>query len=738
MVPKDDWNLDMCIQWLQDEVAWNKDNIEAVRSWLEDFELPGMHIEVRELKDKTPPIPVNDINKLQIALKQLQPPGKALNVSYTSPDGSLGPYADPLKRWAECVSRGEEEIKTVEEYNTMKHTCGKVMVLRYSDLLKSERNDKALKELRDDVLATELRLSQLRGEEKEIDAVAAGVLGDVEARVLPEHLAWPCFFVGKQAAGAQNAHVLLRRVRQPVESMEKDAIKYFETHKFRNSRKILWLGAAGIGKSSYTSVIAEQLVRNMSTKGNPSLVTFRIDTFLYHITCPHPGSIRVETVALRFIDDLIAISYGIVKRNGVLLMELMEKDTCPSAVCHMLSSSSVKDADEVFKEQMKSGNTLIYYISPYEMWEVRAAAKLLYHLHEGKQNSELLNGDQRDSKLTCDEFVERALKKYYEVGGLPRYLFQNSSIYVSRKHDIAATDFFAALQDSRPFWYTSSAQFIIAPINLSSTSWCSTVEGACIRFVYLSDICERQVVKRLSESNLNKCRVMRALFGDWLTEEVLLFASLQHHMVDTVISMFKAEWYKNPGSGRPLTSGCEMDDTFVTSMQPCIHMLNIGEPICTKPVIDLEEFTLYKCMPNVNMTVADCFVVDHVNRRLWLFYNSLSVASNHPFKISNLRKIEESMRIKENNYTAHLCYVRSSHRGGDVGLEFTKGGQTADLPADINAIYRFYVVRIHYEGIDRRVHLPNATNVKNSFDSEMKKDGSAVEDCFAFNNIMHV
>ena len=169
----------------------------------------------------------------------------------------------------------------------MKHTCDKVMVLRYSDLLKSERNNKALKELRDDVLATELRLSQLRGEEKEIDAVAAGnVLGDVEARVLPAHLAWPCFFVVKQKAGAQHTHVLLRRIRQPVENMEKDA-----SRKFKNcglNKVILWLGAAGIGKSSYTSVIAEQLVRNMSTKGDPSLVTFRIDTFLYHITCPQP------------------------------------------------------------------------------------------------------------------------------------------------------------------------------------------------------------------------------------------------------------------------------------------------------------------------------------------------------------------------------------------------------------------------------------------------------------------
>ena len=109
MVPKNEWNLDMCIQWLQDEVAWNKDNIEAVRSWLEDFDSPGMLIEVRKLEDKTPPIPVNDINKLQIALERLQPPGKALNVSCTSPDGFLGLHAEPLKRWAECVSRADQD-----------------------------------------------------------------------------------------------------------------------------------------------------------------------------------------------------------------------------------------------------------------------------------------------------------------------------------------------------------------------------------------------------------------------------------------------------------------------------------------------------------------------------------------------------------------------------------------------------------------------------------------------------
>ena len=150
-----------------------------------------MHIEVRELKDKTPPIPVNDINKLQIALERLQPPGKALNVSYTSPDGSLGLHAEPLKRWAECVSRGEEEIKTVEEYNTMKHTCGKVMVLRYSQLV--QELDEADK---NSFVLTQQKLQQLCIDDKGGPAVSASEY-DMEVRILPKQLKWPSFFVSK-------------------------------------------------------------------------------------------------------------------------------------------------------------------------------------------------------------------------------------------------------------------------------------------------------------------------------------------------------------------------------------------------------------------------------------------------------------------------------------------------------------------------------------------------------------
>ena len=48
----------------------------------------------------------------------------------------VGPYAELLKRWAECVSRPELRVKSIEEYHTMKDIYDGVLVLRYSDLLK--------------------------------------------------------------------------------------------------------------------------------------------------------------------------------------------------------------------------------------------------------------------------------------------------------------------------------------------------------------------------------------------------------------------------------------------------------------------------------------------------------------------------------------------------------------------------------------------------------------------------
>ena len=128
--------------------------------------------------------------------------------------------------------------------------------------------------------------------------------------------------------------------------------------------------------------------------------------------------------------------------------------------------------------------------------------------------------------------MTRAVDRCHEVGGLPRYIFQSDQIFETRKIDIAthsaATDFFSTLEKNNPYKLTTSAKFIIAPISLSSTSWCYTVEDTRVRFVYLSESCERQVIKYLSESNLNKLRAMREQFGDWLTDASIRIAAATH------------------------------------------------------------------------------------------------------------------------------------------------------------------------------------------------------------------
>ena len=133
-------------------------------------------------------------------------------------------------------------------------------MLRYSDLLKElEAEDREAFAL---MKKQKLQLlAEAKGDEKLIDAIDY----DMEARILPQHLMWPSFFVAKQGdaknkhvqGDAKNKHVLLRRIQPPVKNLEDEAIEALSDHV-----NMLWTGAAGIGKSTYGNEVAEKLVRN--------------------------------------------------------------------------------------------------------------------------------------------------------------------------------------------------------------------------------------------------------------------------------------------------------------------------------------------------------------------------------------------------------------------------------------------------------------------------------------------
>ena len=100
----------------------------------------------------------------------------------------------------------------------------------------------------------------------------------------------------------------------------------------------------------------------------------------------------------------------IKKRRGVLIVELEENDILPSFSCPMLCSSSVNDVEKIFKEQYKQGYVM-YNLNCYDLWEVRAAANMLYALGD-----RVLDEDRM-------VYVKKAIDRYEKVGGLPRFLF---------------------------------------------------------------------------------------------------------------------------------------------------------------------------------------------------------------------------------------------------------------------------------------------------------------------------
>ena len=75
-----------------------------------------------------------------------------------------------------------------------------------------------------------------------------------------------------------------------------------------------------------------------------------------------------------------------------------------------------------------------YMINPYEFWEAQAAANLLHCVAGGDMN-------QRR------EYAATVKDRFGEVGGLPRYLFCNSSTYSAYKRDLLI-----ASQDAVELW----------------------------------------------------------------------------------------------------------------------------------------------------------------------------------------------------------------------------------------------------------------------------------------------
>ena len=627
--------------------------------------------------------------------------------SYFNPI-SLGPYAEPLKRWAECVSRDELQIKSLEEYSDMKNICDRVMVLRYSDLVRGlEDEDK-----KSFSLMKEQKLQLFADQGEDIDATEF----DVEARILPQKLFWPSFFVSKQKY-ARSKNVLLRRIQPPVQNLENNAVQYLCD--VSNPLNVLWTGAAGIGKSAYGNVVAELLVKKLFIGESIDVIAWRIDDYVYLIS---PNSkrtgFRMDSYACNNLGDLRKIiTHEFHHRRGVVIVELEEKEVLPSFEYPILCSSSIKDVTKVFKEQLKQPY-VSYCMNCYELWEIQAAANIMYGL-----------GD-RVLHDCHKKYVATALNRFTKVGGLPRYVFANEEFYSARvcAMEEAAIDaqFLQHLDSSSFDKLTGQVKFFFVPQHTHLRSWNRVCPAGSIKLSFLSPYCEQMILKIVSGLGVEKIRTSLLWYPKWMLEESLMHASLSAESIiqNSELSIRNAEWYIDPGRNKNLLqSHKKADPEFVSEIPLYASKEYVQEAISFGSInMDYKENILYTAVPNVNMVVADCFMVDHRKKRVYLYQTSVSPGKNHGFKEHNVRKYVNEMHLAENNYKLCLVYVRGAHHGDDTGLSFISYSDTVcDLPEDLRSRVQIYIVRANYFK-DRYLKLPGISNVEKLFERILRDE----------------
>ena len=576
------------------------------------------------------------------------------------------------------MTRDAINIDTIDAYNEKKTSSDRVLVLRYSQLVQeldeADKNSFAL---------TQQKLQQLCIDDKGGPAVAASEY-DMEVRILPKHLKWPSFFVSKQN-DAGNTHVLLRRIQPPVQDLESATMNALCSDDMSKSANVIWTGAAGIGKSTYGNVVAEQLVKQLNT--SIGVLAWRIDTFVYLISKSASGGIRIDGHRLSCVHDLMNYEDDIKKRRGVLIVELEENDILPSFSCRILCSSSVKDVAKIFKEQFKQ-EYVMYNLNCYELWEVQAAANMLY-----ATGDRVLDEDRM-------VYAKKAIDRYEKVGGLPRFLFSSDMMFETRlcqMNEVTVNESFVQfLNNSNTDKLSGDVEYFLTPIHTNPRTW--NFLAPQIRLRFLSIYCEELIMKRLSDLGIEKIRTAPYWQPMWMLEESLLRASLSANprIVESELSIHRAEWFIDPGHNVKLSAQSKPADAAFVSSIPLYTKIDCVQEGISKGCVKTKykQGVLYCAVADLNMVVADCFMVDHNNRRVLLYQASMSAASQHPFRETNIRNYIDAMELADCDYKLCVVYVRGNHHGNDTGLTFiADDGKAGDLSEELKTRVETYVVR---------------------------------------------
>mgnify|MGYP000088328153 CR=1 FL=1 len=213
-------------------------------------------------------------------------------------------------------------------------------------------------------------------------------------------------------------------------------------------------------------------------------------------------------------------------------------------------------------------------------------------------------------------------------------------------------------------------------------------------------------MKRLSDLGIEKIRTA----PKWMLEESLLRASLSANprIVESELSIHRAEWFIDPGHNVKLSAQSKPADAAFVSSIPLYTKIDYVQEGISKGCVKTKykQGVLYCAVADLNMVVADSFMVDHNNRRVLLYQASMSTASQYPFRETNIRNYIDAMELTDCDYKLCVVYVRGNHHGNDTGLTFiADDGKAGGLSEELKTRVETYVVRANYFK-DRYVLLP--------------------------------
>ena len=389
-----------------------------------------------------------------------------------------------------------------------------------------------------------------------------------------------------------------------------------------------------------------KLLQNPGGVGWPAQVAVRVHPFI-HVFTLDAGHVRVTTHDAKDLSQVDLLSRELQGNNGVLLLELLEKESDPIMACPVAVTVSNRHADETLKAMGKSGLELLV-VGPPGLGEVRAMALFL-----------LARGD-----VTLGESAEVVMatveKRFDVVGPILRSILRTEMVYDAHVRvledvdgqifnvDLQRTSLFNVPQGAGTFMAAFlKVGFVGVPYNSKTIyEW---------RFLSLG----RAAAAALLATRLPAIVASLERFGvKWQLQETIVMYALQDQAIGPEFALGTWEWYANPERHNGSVLVPLPGPPVAVIKRASSHF--VGR-FLRRNVRELKEHTVYKS-EGYHGALADLFTVDHEQKKVFTFQVSDRLPDAHPFKIEHFRDVCDALQLKatrdgDHNYTLVLVYI---------------------------------------------------------------------------------